>query len=835
MAMKNDWWNLEYLLKGVYLGLLLYGAAALGLSEGTNWTGLAYVSLFPWAGLILALVVAAITQRAALVRPGPMIAKFGYLLLEQPQLMQAGLFGGMVLGSFSVAGALGDDRNAWLLLFLGGATILGVTIAAAKLIPDRLVRVILLTLIGFVVSGALVWLFLKGIPEGVISASFKSLQHPVVAGCAIMIGLPGCYLLGFVGLVDETEGEVALLSMLLGVGLWLLPFDNPAFRSLITLAPAILYLLYTVRVLPGVRSFKQALRGHNLQSLGRKKGAMLAYRQALSANPGHKWAGKSFWDLHQNLSVDEIRSDPDWQKLVDGRLCVQRAGEILGGAKPSTEKLQEALGLLSLVRELKPTWEPAILYWTAVGEIHRGQTDIAAKMLETLLDPSHFDQDNPARGEVLVRAWLLTLIWHKKLRETIGEKQLELPGRRIEAIRAVDNHLRMVEDQDVWTLKRLIYSGLDEAQYNLARDGGLVSGTIADPEYLQEIGKAQLDSPDDWQRGAGWLRIAASEAPSDSPRFLVEIAKSADRHGDSQEAINHFRLARDTARKLGLDKISDASRSVYFRVVKFLAETADHEKNWRESLKNWLLYSESNDSGLETQRHIAQAQEELGEPLAALVAVEKGLVYNPKDSDLLERKNRYYFSVMPEQLIAHLETVRSFFDMGHCVRTAKKVLDGQLPGEEWLEVAGHLIELALMVEPKNLPLRVLAGRYALRLGDRDKALTFLEGARGDKPTSWISGLDEESWDQCNQILGDLFLEVGRPKDAIEALVDFRKTSKSGTKTLWKMGQAFEALGELKKALGCYEQITAYDGNPLIWDATEAVSRIKTEIASQGKK
>jgi predicted Zn-dependent protease len=84
-------------------------------------------------------------------------------------------------------------------------------------------------------------------------------------------------------------------------------------------------------------------------------------------------------------------------------------------------------------------------------------------------------------------------------------------------------------------------------------------------------------------------------------------------------------------------------------------------------------------------------------------------------------------------------------------------------------------------------------------------------------------------------LGDLFLEVGSPKEAIEALVDFRKTSKSGTKTLWKMGQAFEALGELKKALGCYEQITAYDGNPLIWDATEAVSRIKAEIASQGKK
>lgn len=833
--MKNDWWNLEYLLKGVYLGLLLYGAAALGLSEGKNWSGLALVSLFPWAGLILSIVIAAITQRAALIRPGSAVAKFGYLLLEQPQLMQAGLFGGIVFGSFSVAGALGDDRNAWLLLFLGGATILGVTIAAAKLIPDRLIRVILLTLVGFVVSGALVWLFLKGIPEGIVAASFKSLGHPVIAGLAILLGLPGYYLLGFVGIVDETEGEWALLSMLLGVGLWLMPIEHPAFRSLVTLGPAILYLLYTVRVLPGVRSFKQALRGHNLQSIGRKKGAILAYRQALASNPGHKWAGRSYWDLHQNLSVEEIRSDPDWQKLVDGRLCVQRAGEILGGAKPSQDKLQEAIGLLSLVRELKPTWEPAILYWSAVGEIHRGNVDSAGSLLTELLDPLRFDSGNAARGEVLVRAWLLAIVWHKKLRETVGLIQLDLPGRRIEAIRAVDAHLRQIEDQDAWVLKRLLYSGLDESQYNSARDAGLSAGSIADPEYLQEIGKAQLDSPDNWKRGAGWLRIAAAETPTESTRFLVEIAKAADRHGDTEEALTHFRLARDTARKLGLDNISESSKSTYFRVVKYLAETAVHEKSWNEALKNWLFYAESQDAGLETQRQIAQVQEELGDPLAALVAVEKGLVYSPKDSDLLERKDRYYFSVLPEQLIPHLETVRGFFDMGHCLKTAKKVLDGQLPGEEWLEVAGHLIEIALLVEPKNLPLRVLAGRYALRMGDRDKALELLEGARADKPTSWISGVYEEAWDQCNQILGDLFLEVGRPKDAIEALVDFRKTSKSGTKTLWKMGQAFEALGELKKALGCYEQITAYDGNPLLWDATEAVNRIKSELASQGKK
>ena len=130
-------------------------------------------------------------------------------------------------------------------------------------------------------------------------------------------------------------------------------------------------------------------------------------------------------------------------------------------------------------------------------------------------------------------------------------------------------------------------------------------------------------------------------------------------------------------------------------------------------------------------------------------------------------------------------------------------------------------------KPGSLVAKVLYSRVLLRLGEREQAIALLQETHGpQKPESFASGDDEEAWFQACQLLGDLYLEVGKPDLAVSSLNDFRKSAKSGARTLFKMGQAFEQLGDVPKAKRCYEQVTAYEGNPLAPEAYDALARLQ---------
>src|SRR6478609_6996128 len=56
------WLQTEYLLKGVYLGLVLYAALQQAAAGAHSWDALARVNLMALAGLLLALVVAGLAK-----------------------------------------------------------------------------------------------------------------------------------------------------------------------------------------------------------------------------------------------------------------------------------------------------------------------------------------------------------------------------------------------------------------------------------------------------------------------------------------------------------------------------------------------------------------------------------------------------------------------------------------------------------------------------------------------------------------------------------------------------------------------------------------------------
>jgi tetratricopeptide (TPR) repeat protein len=828
----------EYLLKGVYLGLVLFAALAVGTippdSGALANEGLLRVNLSALAGFGLALLVAAALRfREALRARGRLVAFVLFLLLESPTLVYLGILGGTAFGLYLLREALaGLDparREALEQLFtpvLGGAALAGLAFGLLRQVRDRLARIVLiLALAAGLVGMVLSWLGLVDLKFFGTSRTYV-LENPAPFAIQILLGIPFFYLLTFSGHEEESEVEIGVMSGLLGLGLGILFADNKQFASLAFLLPVALYFVYTMRVLPALRILKHAFRGFSYARIGRYRRALLAFRRALQLDPNNRLAREGFWEVHRSLDLDELANDPQTLALVDLDLCLDRAGALLL-SKPNEAQLAEARRLLDLVRKLDPARGAAVCYWQAVADAHSGRIDEAARELTSLLDPVPFGADNPYRVSVLLPAWQMALLLHDGLRERVGLPQLAQPGRRMEAIHAVERQLAAVsDDQSAITMKKMLYKDLTEAEYNAgAGDAGLAAPYV-DHAYLQHLGLALINDDARWQRGGEYLRLAARGLPDLGPTLFVQIAQAQQRAGRLDEARHNYELAKRAGQGVGPKNLDEAQRQAYFATVKYLAEDALTRGDVDAAIEDFRLYSESERSGVETLRTLAGLYERKGDALAAARATDQALQYNAKDADLLEKKDRYYYSIMPEELQARLEQYGPGFDVAYCLQKARLAVD-RYTDAEWLDVAHHLTRLALVVKPDALAAKVLLARVLLRYGERDQAVAALEEARGpQKPESFASGDDEEAWYQASQLLGDLYLEMGRADLAVPCLNDFRKSAKSGAKTLFKLGQAFESLGDSKRAAKCYEQVTAYQGNPLVPDAEEALARMK---------
>src|SRR5947209_2354146 len=128
----------EYVLKGIYLGLVFFAALQQAAAGTDAWLYLARVNLLTLAGLAAALLLAAAVKLREGYRAWQRLPFFlFFLLLESPTLIYAGILGGTLAGVLWVRRPELDDL---LLPTLGGGAALGLAFGLLREVKDRTIR-----------------------------------------------------------------------------------------------------------------------------------------------------------------------------------------------------------------------------------------------------------------------------------------------------------------------------------------------------------------------------------------------------------------------------------------------------------------------------------------------------------------------------------------------------------------------------------------------------------------------------------------------------------------------------------------------------------------------
>jgi predicted Zn-dependent protease len=321
-----------------------------------------------------------------------------------------------------------------------------------------------------------------------------------------------------------------------------------------------------------------------------------------------------------------------------------------------------------------------------------------------------------------------------------------------------------------------------------------------------------------------YLRMAAKGLPVRSPAIFLTLAEASEKHNDIEAAKGYREQIKRVGLEVGTKNLPADQREIYFKNLSRMIQDSEKKGDFAAAAADQRLMLESGQNELENYRKLADYYEKAADPLNALLANETALIYKSSDADLLARKDKYYFSVLPERLQAVRSKVDSLFDTSYCTTKANTVLAAREQTNEMLEWGNHLTTLASVMQPDSLAVKLLQGRYTLRLGDRMKGIGLLEDVREGKPTG---GAEKEAWYTATRILGELYLnELKRPDLALACFLDYKEHQNSGADTLYYIAQAYEAQNDIKNAMRFYDTVTAYENHPKYWDAQEAIRRLK---------
>src|SRR5687767_5232851 len=116
------WLHTEYLLKGIFLGLLAFAAL-----QHPTWEQTGFLAAFLGGGLIVALVVALVNWLPRGIKVGGrFVALLLFLLLESPTLVYLGLVGGLLAGALWIKDPAMSD--SLLPICVGGGALVGLAI-----------------------------------------------------------------------------------------------------------------------------------------------------------------------------------------------------------------------------------------------------------------------------------------------------------------------------------------------------------------------------------------------------------------------------------------------------------------------------------------------------------------------------------------------------------------------------------------------------------------------------------------------------------------------------------------------------------------------------------
>jgi tetratricopeptide (TPR) repeat protein len=619
------------------------------------------------------------------------------------------------------------------------------------------------------------------------------------------------------GSMEETEVEPALALGLLALAAFMPGRGNWPDATLF--GAVLLVALPTAWLAPcGLRLLRWRARGRLWLAVGNAPRALEAYERMLQVDCGNEWAQKRAWRIEEQLSA---KSDFDVESALS------RVESMCIVPKPSPPRLNWASQLLERILQHDPERRAIVDYWQAVIHTHKGQLEQAATALEHVLDPEAFAPADPHRNEVLFAAWRLALALHPELRRHVGNPQLHLPDRRMEAIGAVERQLAIDPDDAIaWEMKRRLYGELREDDY-LAAAGGRPGLRDFDHAYGEEWGRALLANPAMHERALEYLRMAAHGSPGRAASIFRLAADLERGRGQEERALEYLELAKRAGQ--AAERLSSSEETDYMSAIKALAERAQARGDIDEAIANYLLYSKGGRGGIESAKTLALLYEQRGNALEALRAAEQGLVYDPLDKDLLERRDRYYYSVTLEDVERHKELLKGIFDVGYCIEKATWLLRFPEADQEVIAWAAHLTRLALVMDPLSSGARLQLARALRRQGQARQGAEVLDGLSPEPARGLISGEDENAWFACRRLLGEIYLyDLNEPARAIPCFLDYRRSSQSGADTLYKLGQAYERTSDQARAIRCYEQVTGYHDHPLAAEAYAGLDRLRQE-------